>query len=555
VSDPRSPSKITRRRFAESVGMTAVGAVLPRLTEAQGTKPAADRKSALDHIVVIMFENRSFDNVLGRLYGPGEVESFEGVIGKDLKNPIPEWAEHGADRAFVPYGVATNMNTPKPDPGEEYPHINTDLFGIADPKNRFVPLAKMVAPFNAPSAGQQPTMDGFIADYISAFTAEMRRQPTYEECAQIMTGYTPAQLPVTSTLARGFATFDHWFCEVPSQTFTNRSFFHAATASGYVINFPPADAFPVHNTAETIFERLESKGLTWRVYCDAPSPASMTGIIHASRLHSRFAKNFFTVDDFLEDTKNGQLPNYAFIEPNLWHGHNDMHPPISALLHGLPWDPPSSLLGGEALLAKVYDAVRTSSSSSGSNYLNTLLLVTFDEGGGTYDHVAPPAAPPPEPSAPAGQMGFTFDRSGQRTPAIAISAWIPERRVVTEEYRHTSLIRTLRERWSLGPPLTARDAIAADLAPILSLDTPRPPERWPEVTPQPVPPFDAALLPPTLPLSVLGKGVFFAILAFEKSLGAKVPEISRDADITGAQAEDIIRNNAFDIFPGLRSSG
>jgi phospholipase C len=547
--------KITRRRFTESVGMASVAAALPRLAVAQSLSSAADRKNALDHIVVIMFENRSFDNVLGRLYGPGEVESFEGVIGKNLTNPIPEWAENGASRKSVEYGVATNMNTPKPDPGEEYPHINTDLFGVMDPKNRFMPLSKMVAPYNAPSPGQQPTMDGFISDYVSAFTAEVGRQPTYEEYAQIMTGYTPTQLPVTSSLARGFATFDHWFCEVPSQTFTNRSFFHAASASGFVINFPPADAFPVHNTAETIFERLEAKGLSWRVYCDAPSPASMTGIIHASRLHGRFATNFLTVADFLEDAKNGRLPNYAFIEPNMWHGHNDMHPPISALLHGLPWDPPSSLLGGEALLAKVYDAVRTSSASSGSNYLNTLLLVAFDEAGGTYDHVAPPAAPPPDAAAPPGQMGFTFDRSGQRVPAIAISAWIPQRRVVTEEYRHTSLIRTLRERWSLGAPLTARDAVAADLAPILSLDTPRPPEQWPDVTPQPVPPFDTALFPPNLPLSVLGKGIFFGILAFEKSLGAKVPEISRDADVTGANAQEIIRNMSLEIFPGLRYSG
>jgi phospholipase C len=551
----RAHGKITRRRFTESVGMAAVGAALPRVAAAQGAQLMADRRNALDHVVVIMFENRSFDNVLGRLYGPGEVASFEGVIGKDFRNPIPEWAENGADRKFVPYGIAATMNTPTPDPGEEYPHINTDLFGVLDPKNRSVPLSKMVAPYNAPNAGQQPTMDGFVTDYISAFTAEMGRQPTYAEYAQIMTGYTPAQLPVTSALAKGFAAFDHWFCEVPSQTFTNRSFFHAGTASGYVINFPPAAAFPVHNTAETIFERLEAKGLTWRVYCDAPSPASMTGIIHASRLHRRFATNFFTVDDFVEDAKNGRLPNYAFIEPNMWHGHNDMHPPISALLHGLPWDPPSSLLGGEALLAKVYGSIRTSSSSRGSNYLNTLLLVAFDEAGGTYDHVAPPPAPPPDPSAPPGQMGFTFDRSGQRVPAIAISAWIPERRVVTDEYRHTSLIRTLRERWSLGPALTARDAVAPDIAPILSLDAPRPPERWPDVTPQPVPPFNAALLPPNLPLSVLGKGVFFGILAFEKSLGAKVPEIPRDTDMTGAQAEEIIRNMALDIFPGLRSTG
>jgi len=549
------PDRITRRKLTKIAGATAASAAVPGLSTAQqAARPVADRQKALDHVVVVMFENRSFDNLLCRLYEPSEVRSFEGVIGKDLKNPIPAWAQHGADRKFVSYGVAPNMNTPHPDPGEEYPHINTDLFGIQNPKNRFQPLARMVAPYNAPDYPlQQPTMDGFVADYISAFTAEMRRQPTYEEYSQIMTGYIPEQMPVISALGRGFATFDHWFCEVPSQTFTNRSFFHAATASGYVLNYPPADAFPVHNTAETLFERLEAKGLTWRVYCDSPSPASFTGIIHASRLHNRFATNFSTVADFLDDARTGRLPTYSFIEPNMWHGHNDMHPPVSALMHGLAFDEPSSLLGGEALLASIYDAVRTSSSSSGSNYLNTLLLVAVDEAGGTYDHVPPPPAPPPDPRAPAGQMGFTFNRSGQRVPAIAISAWIPQRTVVNDEYRHTSLIRTMRERWSLGASFTARDAIARDISPILSLNQPRSPDQWPDAVARPVPKFDVALLPPDRPLSVLGKGMLHAVLEFEKHLGARVPTIPADAKLTGAQATNMMRNGAFELFPGLRT--
>jgi phospholipase C len=544
----------TRREFTKKIaGVATVSAGIPKIGAAQNSGLIADRTKALDHVVVIMFENRSFDHLLGHLYAPGEVKLFEGVINKDLKNPIPAWAQNGADRKFVPYSVSPNMNTPHPDPGEEYPHINTDLFGIQDPKNRFMPLKRMGAPFNAPDyPRQQPTMDGFVADYISSFTAEMRRQPTYKEYSQIMAGYTPQQMPVISTLGRGFATFDHWFCEVPSQTFTNRSFFHAATASGYVINYPPADAFPVHNTAETIFQRLESRGLTWRVYCDSPSPASFTGIIHASQLRNRFATNFSTVADFLDDARKGKLPNYAFIEPNMWHGHNDMHPPISALMHGLTIDPPSSLLGGEALLATIYDAIRTSSSSNGSNHLNTLMMVAFDEAGGTYDHVVPPPAPPPDPAAPKGQMGFTFNRSGQRVPAIAISAWIPQRTVVNDEYRHTSVIRTIRERWSLGGPLTTRDAAARDIGPILSLSVPRPPEEWPEVTPRPVPKFDTSLLPPNMPLSVLGKGLLHAALEFEKIMGARTPTIPHDADLTGVQALDIMRDCAFSLFPGLR---
>jgi phospholipase C len=113
---------------------------------------------------------------------------------------------------------------------------------IDPPGNRGISYAKTVAPYNAPAdVNARPTMDGFVVDYISTFTSEMGRQPTYEEYSQIMTGHTPEQVPVTSALARGFATFDHWFCEVPSQTFTNRSFFHAGTASGYVVNTSPPD--------------------------------------------------------------------------------------------------------------------------------------------------------------------------------------------------------------------------------------------------------------------------------------------------------------------------
>ena len=366
----------------------------------------------------------------------------------------------------------------------------------------------MVAPYNAPADPDQvPTMDGFVADYISAFTAEMGRQPTYDEYSQIMTGYTPEQMPVLSTLARGFATFDHWFADVPSQTFTNRSFFHAATASGLVVNAPYAN-FPVHNTAETLFDRLEAHGLTWRVYCDPPSRYSLTGLIHAPRLRERFATNFFSTDQFFADAENGELPTYAFIEPQIiGHAHNDMHPAFSMQTPGLNFDPPSSLIAGEDLLARIYDAIRSSSSPTGSNCFNTLFMVVFDEHGGTYDHVPPPAATRPTRPDRAGQMDFTFDRLGIRLPAIAISPWIPEKTVVNDTYRNTSVIRTMRERWNLGPPLTARDADAADIAPVLTLDQPRAPEDWPDVTPRPVPEMDQALIPLDQPLSPLAQAL------------------------------------------------
>ena len=83
-----------------------------------------DRSTAMDHVVLVLFENRSFDNMLGRLYGPGDGKRFEGVVGKDLSNPIPEWAEHGAELETVAYTVATDMDAPNPDSGEEYYHTN-----------------------------------------------------------------------------------------------------------------------------------------------------------------------------------------------------------------------------------------------------------------------------------------------------------------------------------------------------------------------------------------------------------------------------------------------
>jgi phospholipase C len=289
----------------------------------------------------------------------------------------------------------------------------------------------------------------------------------------------------------------------------------------------PPESFIAHNTAETLFERLEAHGLTWKVYCDPPSHYSLTGLIHAPRLRPKFATHFFSTDQFFEDAEKGELPTYAFVEPQIiGHAHNDMHPAYGMFTPGISWDPPSSLIGGEDLLARLYTAIRSSSSPAGSNYLNTTLLVTFDEHGGTYDHVAPPPAVPPDPSAPLGQFGFGFDRSGVRIPTLAISAWIPERTVVTDTYRATSLISTMRERWNLGSPLSGRDATARSFRSVLSLDTPRAQSDWPDVTARPVEPMPEPLLPLDAPLNGLGKALFGGVLALGKAMGASVPDMS-----------------------------
>jgi phospholipase C len=515
-----------------------------------------DRSHAMDHVVVVLFENRSFDNLLGHLYGPDDGKNFEGVIGKDLSNPIPEWAQHGADRRVVPYTVATDMDSPNPDSGEEFPHTNTQLFNILNEENRFKVAEDMTSPWNAPPSGQTPTMDGFVTDYISTFTAEMGRQPTYEEYSQIMTGYTPDQVPVLNGLARGFGVFDHWFCEVPSQTFMNRSFWTAATSSGFTVN-SPAMKFLSDNTAETIFDRLEKHGRTWKVYVAEPMQISFTGLIHYQRLKDRLATHFVPFAQFEVDTANGDLPDLSLIEPSMAIGHNDYHPAYGrAKGHGVAIpsaDPPSSILGGEAFLSQIYRTYRGMQSEIGSNVWNTAMLIGWDEPGGTYDHVPPGPVHPPDPDASPGEMDFGFDRSGYRVPAIIVSPWVAEGEVFSEEQRHTSLIATLREQWDLGPPFTGRDAMARTFSDAFSLDEPRNPDDWPVPGHRPVPAFvedDEAL---GRVLSVLGKTFLDGLrhYAAQNNITLEGGPEDPSADVPPDRVVTVLRSASAVLFPQL----
>jgi phospholipase C len=514
-----------------------------------------DRSNALDHVIVVLFENRSLDNVLGHLYGPGDGKTFDGVVGQNLSNPIPMWAEHGADQKVVPYTVATDMDSPNPDSGEEYFHTNTQLFNVLDDANRFKIGGGAVAPWNAPPVGRTPTMDGFVTDYISTFTGEIGRQPTYDEYAHIMTGYTPEQLPVLNGLARYFGVFDHWFSEVPSQTFMNRSFWTAATSSGLVTNSPITKWF-TKNDAETIFERLERHGKTWKVYVMEPMPVSFTGVIHFPRLKDRFATHFVPFADFEKDAAAGTLPNFSLIEPNMISGHGDYHPAMGRSFSdkvNIEVDSPSSTLAGEAFLARVFEAYRLATSTTGANVWNTALLIGWDEPGGTYDHVPPPSVAPPDPSASPGECGFTFDRSGYRVPAVIVSPWVESGSVYNEEYRHTSLIATLTKAWGLGEPFTQRDASARTFDNVFSRSTPREPEAWATVTPLPVP--DWMMDPQVVGkgLSTLGKGMGAGLIAKARELEVKLPaELSEPgAGLTPGLVVRFLRGVAGHFFPLL----
>jgi phospholipase C len=506
--------------------------------------PEPSLEHAMDHVVLVIFENRSFDSLLGHLYTPEEHATFEGVIGKELKNPVPGWAppipdaEAGPEPGYVYYGKATNLNTPDPDPGEEYQHTNTQLFNILAPENRGKPVHDKMDSFNAPGPGQKPTMDGFVTDYISNYQALKHEVPEFGQYRQIMQGHAPDQVPVLSALARGFAVFDHWFSEVPSQTFPNRSFWTAATSSGMVVN-SPVQRYYFDNSAETIFNRLEDNGRSWKVYVLEPCPISVTGAIHSPKLKPYFHEKFVPFSEFITDVNNGTLPDFALIEPNLLAGHADYHPPFGDSLVGgldMPVDWGSAISSGEAFLARLYETVRNAptdvaTGEGKSNVWNTTLFIGWDEPGGTYDHVPPPAAVPPDgPDGPEGQFGFAFDRSGYRVPAIMVSPWVAEETVESNEFRHTSMIATLRKRWGLGGKFTWRDHSANTFDHLFTLEQPRQPETWPVVPVPEVPAEEADPFTFRSSLGSLGRHLVHGMAHLSRAAGYDVEPDQLDPD-------------------------
>ena len=279
--------------------------------------------------------------------------------------------------------------------------------------------------------------------------------------------------------------FDHWFCEVPSQTFMNRSFWTAATSSGFVVN-EPATKWLTHNNAETIFNRLEQHGKTWKVYVAEPMRFSATGLIHYPRLKDRFATHFVPFSQFEADAANGDLPDFSFIEPCTDPRHGDYHPAVSrALGHGVvipSVDPPSSILGGEAFLSRIYNAYQGMQSSRRVPTSGTRPCSSA----GT-NRVAPTTTSrparcrrPTRPHRPASSASrSTAPATGPRHHRLAVGG---RGEVFNEEHRHTSLIATLREQWGLGDPFTGRDAAARTFSHAFTLDTPRDPETWPVPT-------------------------------------------------------------------------
>jgi phospholipase C len=452
----------------------------------------ASNLAKIQHIVVVMLENRSFDNMLGLLYADqGNVPplnlpalgpaSFDGLLPPAVSDAF--WNPANAaffsnsgtapDKVFASSGTTGSapFTVPNPDPNELFSNFNFQIFGT-----------------QTPAENQQPTMLGFLVDYLSATGNDLNT------AKRIMQSYSPTQVPVLSQLAKSYAVCDRWFGSVPAQTWPNRGFVHTGTSRGQVTNSSPF----AYNT-ETIYDVLQKTGNSWGIYKDTVIP-SLTKLQYP-RL-GLFPFHFHQFAQFQVDAKNGTLPSYSFVEPSFAIEPNDQHSP-------------HNVTDGERFLAEVWASV-----STGAHWTQTLLVIAYDEHGGCYDHAPPPwGAIIPDTASNPGAQGFHFNRFGVRVPAVVISPLIEAGTVFRSPtgvpFDHTSILATVRD-WLAIPDSAMLSSQRIKAAPTLEFlitrDQPR--DMLPEVAPltDPLAMLAIANLPAT-PLNDLQLSMIAAVEA------------------------------------------
>jgi phospholipase C len=396
----------------------------------------ANKLAKIEHIVYLMLENRSFDQMLGLLYGGArqtpDGQPFEGLTGQE-SNP------DSTGREVQVYAIQASdphpYLLPGADPGEGFQNTNYQLYSTDEP-----------------AAGATPTNRGFVINFASAIASDRARH--YKDTLpdahpeQIMGVYTPELLPVLSGLAKGFAVCDQWFASAPTMTMPNRAFALAGTSQGHL------DDHVKIFTCPSIFGRLSDKQIDWAVFGYNRDPLTRHDYPDTQ---SADESHFGHFRDFQTRAANGTLPAFTFLEPSWDANGNSQHPNYD-------------VSKGEQLIHDVYYAVRNS-----PQWDATLLIINYDEHGGNYDHVAPPNDATPPGDGSVGEFGFGFDRFGVRVPAVLVSPLIKAGTVFRAKQGHidhTSVLKTISERWGTEP-LTARDQAAASLGDVLTLAKPR----------------------------------------------------------------------------------
>ncbi|KAI8895820.1 phosphoesterase [Globomyces pollinis-pini] len=394
------------------------------------------------NVVHVMMENRSFDSIYGYVNHTSDIDNLNGK---------PPFCNHVNVKDPNSVKVCTSPNQVDSTiygPNHGYRQTTEQLYGTDDPS---VPLPK-VAPMNG--FAQQ----GSKGAYQNADTASL---------AQVMQGFNPDKIPIARTLASEFAIFDKWFASVPGPTQPNRIFSHCATSSGWYNN--DRDNLIKGNPCRPIQKDLADAGLTWKnYYQEVPSYF----FVRETRLDMLTRSKLWF--EFKIDAKNGKLPNYSFLEPTFGELPNNNKNSNDGHAGGTQFH------NAETFLKDLYETLRRS-----PQWESTLLIITYDEHGGFYDHVAPPTAPNPDGITTVDKddknVVYSYDRLGVRVPVTLVSPWIPKGMVIHEpngpqndsQFEHSSIPATLRSIFNLkSGPLTKRESWAGKFDSYL-LDSPR----------------------------------------------------------------------------------
>jgi phospholipase C len=389
----------------------------------------------IEHVVVLMMENRSFDHMLGFLPRKGHLRRVEGLTGQEYNLADP--TNPNSQKFFVSRKACFELET--------------EARGIGPPHDLADVNRQLTNTDGGPSATLPATNNGFVRAWTFSLqcylkSANVTVPPTPAEMGRVMECFAPRQLPVLTTLAREFVLCDHWFCSIPGPTMPNRLFVHAATSAGYAHN-AFGDRFP----CRTIYNNLADAGYSWSVYHQNFDIVMNFTQLHYGDASDADALRFRDYALFKQDIATGKLAHYSFINPRFISHWDDLTQDVEL---ANSQHAPCDVRCGEALIADVYNTLR----ANRAVWKKTLLVVLYDEHGGFYDHVPPPTGVPnPDGIASTDPNPvFDFTRLGPRTPALLISPWLP-RMVDTTVYEHSSLLATVKKLFNLPDFLTQRD--------------------------------------------------------------------------------------------------
>ena len=425
----------------------------------------------LNHIIFMAQENRGLDHYFGALRAYWAANKFSDVSFDGLPqfNPVsglaplygPPPTNPGCDSADPPPSDCTeDANSPaiqsfhlvtqcieNPSPSWNEGHVDWNL--------------------NDPVSAT-PTLDGFV--YTAAHDARQNNPPFYDTNGLRTMGYYDwTDLNYYYFMASEFSTSDRWFAPVMTRTSSNRDYLIAATSQGYV--YPIGTDANDQNllTATTIFQELQAAGITWKIYVDPantpcatdPTPQCLLtqsyvqNFAWGQTIPANYPQNLVPISQYFTDLQNGTLPQVAQIEPASAAGLDE---------HGSDSDQyPINIQLGAQYVSSLINALMTSSS-----WKDSAFLLTFDEGGGLYDHVAPQPAVSPDGIKPSDLQtndictvttgpNCDFTYTGYRLPLIVVSPYAKKHYVNHNVADLTAILKLIESRFNL-PALTKRDA-------------------------------------------------------------------------------------------------